>query len=56
MGKYATPIQMKNLKRLRNNDLRTKKQVDEDYEGRYYNWDVDFPHGHLSPYIHQQQL
>ena len=41
MGKYATHYTDEELKAIKEQWLRDKKRVDEDHEGRYYNWDAD---------------
>jgi len=41
MGKYATHYTDEELNAITEQWLKDKKRVDEEYEGRYYNWDVD---------------
>ncbi len=41
MGKFATHYTDEELKAIKEQWLKDKKQVDEEYEGRYYKWDVD---------------
>lgn len=41
MGKYATHYTDEELKRITEQWLEDKKRIDEDYKGRYYNWDID---------------